>query len=328
MDLLHPGPASASHQLRALTMVAAAATDGLRAPQRRFLEAVREVVFATGEDTDAPKPISPGELAAHVDAPPEALQLIRLMVVMAVCEGPPSEAQMDLLRGFAEALAADEPAVHVIGHLAKGNVGRFRIAFLRRSHIRQYLRNTRRMAGVPGVVKGILRFRGVLPEDTEISSRFRALVHLPEDTLGHQFFRHCAKDGIAFPGEKGGFPEGAIFHDITHVLSGCDTSAQGEMKNAAFQAGYTKGDHDFFTWLFSVVLHATGINLTPFDMGFEPGRMGEERLAVDVLRELERGNELPQDLGDQWDFWPYMELPIDVARERLGIPPQKLVEAA
>jgi hypothetical protein len=108
------------------------------------------------------------------------------------------------------------------------------------------------------------------------------------------------------------------------VLSGYDTSAQGEMKNAAFQAGYTKGDHDFFTWLISVVLHATGVNLTPFDMGFEPRRMGEPGLAVDVLRELERGSALPQDLGDGWDFWPYMELPIDVAREQLGIPPQRL----
>ena len=93
MDLLHPAPAFASHQLRALTMVAAAATDGLRAPQRRFLEAVREVVFATGEDTDAPKPISPGELAAQVPDPAEALQLIRFMVVMAVCDGPPSKAR-------------------------------------------------------------------------------------------------------------------------------------------------------------------------------------------------------------------------------------------
>jgi hypothetical protein len=324
MDLVHPGPASAKAQLHALAMVAAAAGNGFGAPQRCFLEAIGEVVLVTGEDSSAPKPITPGELAGQVEVPAEALQLIRLMVVMAVCDGPPSEAQMALLRGFARGLGVEEPAVQVIGHLARGNVRRFRIAFLRRSHIRQYMRNTRRMAGVLGVVRGILRFRGVLPEDEATASRFRALGQLPEDTLGHRFYQHCMKDGIAFPGEKRGFPEGAIFHDITHVLSGYDTSAQGEMKNAAFQAGYTKGDHDFFTWLISVVLHATGVNLTPFDMGFEPGRMGEPGLAVDVLRELERGSALPQDLGDGWDFWPYMELPIDVAREQLGIPPQRL----
>jgi hypothetical protein len=328
MDLLHPGPAAAESQLRALAMVAAAARDGIRAPQRGFLEAVRQVVFATGADTDPPKPITPGALAIDVGGPAEALQLIRFMVVMAVCDGPPSKTQMELVRAFAAELRVDEPAVRVIGHLAKGNVGRFRIAFLRRSHIRQYMRNTRRMAGVRGVVKGILRFRGVLPEDTETASRYRALERLPADTLGHRFFLHCTKDGISLPGEKGGFPEGAIFHDITHVLSGSDTSARGEMKNAAFQAGYTKGAHDFFTWLISVVLHATGINLTPFDVGFEPGRMGEPGLALDVLRELERGSALPRDLGDQWDYWPYMELPLDVARERLGIPRPRYASAS
>ena len=27
------------------------------------------------------------------------------------------------------------------------------------------------------------------------------------------------------------------------------------------------------------------------------------------------------DLGDNWDFWKYVELPIEVVRERLGVPP-------
>ena len=153
------------------------------------------------------------------------------------------------------------------------------------------------------------------------SGSVRALEQLPENTLGRHFFRHCVDAEIPFPGEKGGFPAGAVFHDLTHVLSGYDTSPEGEMKNAAFQAGYTKGEHDFFTWLIAVVLHATGINLTPFDMGFRPGRMGEGRLAEDVLRELERGNGVTRDLGVCWDFWEYLELPIDVARERLGIAP-------
>jgi hypothetical protein len=198
---------------------------------------------------------------------------------------------------------------------------RFRLAFRRRSHIRAYFRNTRAIAGVPGVVTGILRFRGVIGEDAESAARFRALEALPDDTLGCRFFRHCVDAEIPFPGEKGGFPAGAVFHDLTHVLSGYDTSPEGELKNAAFQAGYTKGEHDFFTWLIAVVLHATGINLTPFDMGFRPGRMGEGSLAEDMLRELERGKRVERDLGDRWDFWEFMDLPIDVARERLGIVP-------
>ena len=173
--------------------------------------------------------------------------------------------------------------------------------------------------GILPVLRAILRFRGILPEHAEMAERFRALEKLPDESLGHRFFTHCRKDALPFPGEKGGFPEGAVYHDFTHVLTGCDTSSHGEMKNAAFQAGYTKDEHDFFTWLISIVLHTTGVNLTPFDFEVVPGCIGDEGVAEDILRELKLGNRMKLDLGNQWSCWDYVELPLDVARERLGV---------
>jgi hypothetical protein len=184
------------------------------------------------------------------------------------------------------------------------------------------MRNTYRMSGgIGSVFKALLTFRGVIT-DSKSSARFRALEQLPESTLGNRFFRHCVAAGLPFPGEKGGFPIGAVYHDFTHVLTGYDTSPEGEMKNAAFQAGYTQDDHDFFTWLISIVLHTTGVNLIPFPIELRPGRIGEGSLATDVLRELKRGNGMKVDLGDRWDCWEYVDLPIDVARERLGVAPR------
>jgi len=188
MDLLQPGPESAPSQLRALAMVGAAAEPGEGPPQRAFLSAVQRVVLRTHLDLDTLKPITPAEVAAAGIDPAEARQLVRFMVVMAMADGPPAEAQMSVLRDFATALRIEEPAVEVIGHLARGHVLRFRLAFMRRSHIRAYMRNTRAVSGIPGVVKGILRFRGVIGEDPESISRFRALEQLPEHTLGHRFF--------------------------------------------------------------------------------------------------------------------------------------------
>lgn len=323
MDLHRPEAQSAPHQLRALAVVASGAESGFGAAQRAMLDAIQQVVLRTDQDLDALKPISPAELAAQVEAPDQRRQLVRLMVVLCLADGPPHPAQVSGVAEFAAALGVEEPAVPVIGHLARGRLLRFRLAFLRRSHIRHYLRNTYRMAGgILPVVRALLRFRGVLGEDVETASRFRALEHFPDKTLGNRFFRHCQDAGIAFPGEKGGFPEGAIYHDATHVLSGYDTSAQGELKNAAFQAGYTTDEHDFFTWLIAMVLHGARINLTPFPMPNIEGLLAQQGLARDMLRELERGGAVQVDLGDRWDFWDHAELPIDVVRERLGIPPR------
>jgi hypothetical protein len=171
------------------------------------------------------------------------------------------------------------------------------------------------------MIGAFLVARGIARENTEVASRFRALAKLPEDTLGHQFFRHCTEAGLPFAGEKGGFPVGALFHDFAHVLGGYDTSPEGEMKNAAFQAGFTQDDDDFFTLLFAIVIHTAGINMTPFEMPVLLGRIGQEGLAMDVFHALQRGAAMRVDLGRDWDFWTYVTLPIDEARERLGVPP-------
>jgi tellurite resistance protein len=322
MELLKPKPESAPHALRAMTMVARASESGLGRPQRAILDAVQRLVLETDRDVETLPAITAEELASHVDDAAQARQLVRLMVATSLADGPPSMEQVSLLSSFAAALGVEEPSVGVVRHLAKGRLLRFRLAFLRHSHLRNYFRNTYRiLGGIRPVIQTLLRFRGVIGEDSETASRFRAFEELPEDTLGHQFFRHCATEGLPFPGEKGGFPVGALYHDFAHVIAGYDTSPEGEMKNAAFQAGFTQDDDDFFTMLFAIVIHTAGINMTPFEMPVLLGRIGQGTLALDVIHGWQRGAAMKVDLGHDWDFWNYVELPIDVVRKRLGVPP-------
>jgi hypothetical protein len=104
-----------------------------------MLDAAQKLVLETDLDIDALPPITPAELAGQCDDPAQARQLIRMMVTMSLADGPPSEEQMKLLESFAATLNVDEPAVKVIGHLAKHRLLRFRLAFARRSHLRIYL---------------------------------------------------------------------------------------------------------------------------------------------------------------------------------------------
>ncbi len=322
MKILKVDPESAPHVMGALTMVARAASGGLGRPQQAFLDAVQRSILGTTLDIQALPSITPVELANHIDDSGQALQLVRMMVVTCLANGLPTARQISLSNEFATALNVDEPAIGVISHLAKGRIWRFRLAFMRRSHLRYYFRNTYRISGrVLDVVKAVLIFRGVLKEDSRLVARYRALGQLPEERLGHVFFRHLIDAPLPFPGEHGGFPEGAIFHDFAHVLAGFNTTPEGEMQAAAFQAGFTQGDHDFFTWLFSIVLHTTGINLLPFSIPLRPGRIGEGSIAIDVLNALARGAHVKLDLGTDWDFWEDVHLPLATVRERLGVRP-------
>jgi hypothetical protein len=320
MKLCRFDPDSATPAIQALTVIGRAARGGLGAPQRAFIDAVQQVTADSALDIARLAPITPDDLKRHFADATQALQLVRFMVVTCLANGLPAPQQISLLKTFADALRVAEPAIGVIAHLAKANVWRFRLAFLRRSHLRLYFRNTYRTTGSAlKVVKAVLIFRGVVKEDAALVSRYRVLEQLPEASLGHQLHRHLTQAGLPFPGEHGGLPEGAIFHDFAHVLAGFDTSPEGEMQAAAFQAGFTQPEFEFFTWLFSIVLHTTGINLLPFAIPLRPGRIGEGSIAMDVLNAMNRGAAVTTDLGANWNFWSEIALPLEVVRERLGI---------
>lgn len=136
MKLLKTKPESALCALRSLTMVAGAANNGLDQPQRAILDALQHLVLESDHEIDTLPPITSEELASHLEDPAQALQLVRLMVVICLADGPPSNEQMSLLNSFAAALRVEEPAVNVIGHIAKHRLLRFRLAFARRSHVR------------------------------------------------------------------------------------------------------------------------------------------------------------------------------------------------
>ncbi|MCA9701173.1 MAG: hypothetical protein KC431_26870, partial [Myxococcales bacterium] len=204
--------------------------------------------------------------------PALARQLVQGMLVVSLAVGPATVEQMALIHRFAAALGVDEPAVRAIEHLAYEERVRFLLDFHRRSNFRDYAENQyRNQGGILAVAKALLMFKGVVHDD-DLAARHRALAELPEGTLGHCFFhQHYDANGFSVPGEPGGFPVGALFHDFGHVLSGYDTSPQGELQAAAFQAGFRRGDNAFFTLLFPVLLFSAGVvEIAPIPMPKHP----------------------------------------------------------
>ena len=320
MELLYPSKDAAPFGLRAMATIARAGANGLSDVHRALLNAAQKVILKTELNLDQLSPIEPAELAANFTDHALAEQLIRGMVVMSLAEGSSTTAQVDQINGFSKALGVDEPAVKVIYDLAEENILMFRLDFYRRSHIKDYIANQYKgHGGFLGVVKGILGFKGLV-EDKELSERFYSLDKLPEDSFGKCIFKHYKENGFLFPGEKGGFPMGAVFHDCGHIIGGYDTSPEGELQAAAFQSGYRKNKDAFFTFLFAVLIHTSGVNVAPMEMPKLLGRIGQEGLAEEILKAMERGNAMNTDLGDNWDFWPLTHLPLKEVRNRLGVP--------
>ncbi|WP_437950817.1 hypothetical protein WME98_08440 [Sorangium sp. So ce296] len=295
-----------------------ASRDGdLSAAARNLLMAAQRHVLRTDDDLDALPPIAPEALAKGFVDPALREQLVSSMLVLSLTDGPPSPAQLELVRSFAEALGVRSEALHDVELLAKRHMLLFYFDFLRRGHLGDMVKQHYEATGLLGLVKALLGLRGLL-EDRELAARYHALERLPEGTLGHALVRHYRDNGFAFPGERHGFPEAAVYHDLTHVLSGYGTDPAGELKIGAFIAGYRR-TKSIYMLLFVMLTFSAGINLTPLPQPQVVGILERPGLADDLLVAIERGGQLNTDLSDHWDFWPLLPLPVAEARRSLGL---------
>ena len=316
MHLLHPSPDEARLGLRAMKMVASA--DGpLTAAARNLLQAAQRQILHTDHDLDALPPIAPDELAAGFRDPGLRAQIVAGMLVVSLTDGPPSPAKIARVQGFAAALAVRSTAVEDLERLAQRRTLLFRLDFLRRGHIADMLRQQYEDTGLLGSVKALLGLRGLLA-DRELAARYHALEGLPEGSLGRALFAHYRGNGFAFPGERHGFPEAGVYHDLAHVLSGYGTDPVGELQIGAFVAGF-KRDNPIYVLLFVMLTFSAGINVTPLPQPHMTGILETPGIADRMLAALERGSQLTLDLSDHWDFWPWLPLPLDEARRRLGL---------
>jgi hypothetical protein len=117
------------------------------------------------------------------------------------------------------------------------------------------------------------------------------------------------------PGEKHGINEDFLFHDAGHVLSGYGVDAEGEIQQAAFQAGFVRND-GFLFLLFGILQFHIGIRLTPIAESAE-GLFDVDR----ILRAVSRGAACKLDLSDHFAIWKWKDMPLQTMRAELGIPP-------
>jgi hypothetical protein len=319
MQLLRPAPAEALLGLRAMKTIAG--IDGaIGAAQRTLMETARDVVLHIAADIDALPDIDAESFAAGFPDPDLRQQFVSGMLVLALADGTPSPRMTAAVERYAEALGVERPELRDLRRLTEGQMLLFKLDFLRRSQVGDIMRDQLDQHGILGLAKGVLGMRGLI-SDPELTARYRAWERLPQDTLGAAMLRYYDRNGFGLPGERGGFPEAGIYHDFSHVLASYDTDPTGEIEVASFTSGY-KRNRPFYVMLFAVMIFSAGINVRPVAVGqTTTGLLGREGVAKRMFAALDRGGTLTVDLSDKWDFWPYVALPVDEVRQRLGIRP-------
>jgi hypothetical protein len=319
MRLLHPEPEAGLLGLRAMkTIVTTAGPMG--AAQRAVMEAAKKVILRLDADIDALEPITPAELAAGFPMPELRQQFINGAMVTSLADGVPTPETVAKIAEFAQALGVSTTALTDLRRLAEHHMLIFKIDFLRRSQIAGIMKNQLEQKGPLGLVKSVLTMRGVM-EDPALTARYRAWEKLPAETLGHQLIAFYDKNGFSLPGQRGGFPEAGLYHDLCHLLGNYGTDPEGEVQVAAFSAGFMR-TRPIYIVLFAVMIFSAGVNVRPSAEDFTTlGVLGKPGMAERMFAAIERGSQVNQDLSDKWDYWAYADLPIDEVRRRLNILP-------
>jgi hypothetical protein len=252
--------------------------------------------------------VSFDELAREVADPHRRKRVIQIAIAMALVEGPPTRATEGVVRRLAEALGLDEQGLDVLYKMTH-----HRSLLARFDMIRRTGRIMRNIQGFPGILGLALPILGLGGGDPELAASYRALGACGTGTLGRAFHDHFVNNHFKFPGEPGGVP--LIFHDLGHVLAGYGTDPQGEIQQAAFQAGFVR--HDGFSFLlFGILQFHIGMRITPIAKGYR-GLFDVSR----VLTALHRGACCKVDLTEGYDLLAARDRPLEEVRAELGIPP-------
>lgn len=276
---------------------------------------VRVAARAAGLSTDPLElpSIEASELATLFPSPARREQVLQAMMLMTLMDERVAPAEVALIETYARGLGVDEPRVKNLRQLAEGRVRTLWLDLARRSFARPIFEKTLKEKGLGGVWKIVGPMIG-LAKDDALANRFTELGRLPENSFGYAYFRFIVDHQLGFPGE-GIVAEEGMWHDLTHVLAGYDTTPRGEVSVVSFIAGYVREDP--FFWLFTIALQFhLGIRVSPYS----PGEHGFFDPAV-VIPAFRRGLAMKVDISRNWDPWPHLARPLEDVRRELGVVP-------
>jgi hypothetical protein len=250
-------------------------------------------------------------VARAVTDPADRDHVVQFLIVMAVVDATVDRAKIRVVDAFAQAMGVREDAVRQLAEVGRGH-----LAWVRADVARRNLRSITGHDVDQTIDRWILPYRD--DPDPALAARYRTLQALPEGTLGRTFFEFYRANGFAFAGEPTGLNQRfASPHDATHILSGYDTTPQGELLVSTFTAGMHPKEPMAGHILPVILSWHLGIELAKL-----PGEVKGQLDPVKFWNAWERGSQVAVDVfADRWNFWEEARVPLAELRERYRVPP-------
>lgn len=263
----------------------------------------------------------PADLARAFDDRDLAHLVGGLLAVMPFVDGTVDEDRIAIVLAYAEALRIDEPYVRDLAELMAHHMS-WVVADMSRQNL-ESITNHPWAAGVD-VNAWLLPYRGEAA-DPAVEARYQGLRELPEGTFGRAFANFYDGNGFVFPGAEAALQEQfGTPHDSAHVLSGYDTTPQGELLVSTFTSTM-HAEAPLAGHVLPVILSwHVGIRFNDV-AGATTGALDPEKLWV----AWRRGADCTLDtFGRDWDFWANVERPLDEVRDQGRIAPLEARYAA
>lgn len=264
-------------------------------------------------DLDRLSPVAPAALAAALSGPEVAAHALRLLAVMALVDGVLDQEKIAAVAAYARALGIAEDYLTELTEAAAGHL-RWVLMDMTRKNIES-------ITGQPWAGGDVMDW--VMPyrkggADPALAARYKALEVQPEGSFGRAFWSFYRRNGYPFPGEESAL--NAVFatpHDSTHVFSGYDTTAPGELLVSTFTAAmhrrWPMAGHILpviFSWHLGIKINDLANSTTG---ALDPATF---------WRAWSRGAAADVDLFDPlWDFWAWAGESLEDIRRRHGVVP-------
>jgi hypothetical protein len=281
----------------------------------------------TGLGTEAPDvgtlgPVSPGQLAAAVDDGAHATTAAEVLAIMALVDGTRDAGRVGSVLEFAQAL---DCRAEWLGDLSLSLEADLRpmIADMGDRNLRSVTDGRLDLSDIDDISHWLMPYED--NEDTALAARYAVLSALAPGTLGHAFWSFYDRHHFVFPGQAGAVNE--MFgtpHDCTHVISGYDTTPQGELLVSTF----TSRMHP----VFPMAGHVLPV-IYSWHVGIEFNKLaGSYKGALDPAKfwvAWDRGLQTTADTFAQgFSFWDHAEDPLDDVRAAFSVAPLDPAHAA